>query len=411
LTVALGVVLGLTPLAHSQSIGQALVSKTHLCDTLKFSVTFTLNGVFNAGNFFQVELSDSTGFADSAFTLLSSVPGDQLSGPIWVTLDPSTPPRNSYRVRIASTSPPELGSPSEQITVDPRLGANIVVLPGSVGLTILTDSVLHFDCGCANSAPTAYLWDFGEGAVPRTSTAGSPPPVTYTTPGEKNVSLTLTSAGGCEKTFLSDNLVNVYSCSPHLPKQIKTIYPNGDSSGSGHSIHVLTGAAYVQSGVIADTLYVDSGATAIIYGSSTLTYARTTASINLPPSFVISPLFTIIFGYGATLTAQGKYGPLVLPCSDLIFDTSVAHVEPHDMWEPLSLSIQPNPATTSITATLNGAEVQAWEVFDLLGRTIFEIPSHSTNQKIATNKLPNGAYILRATTTSGAVERRFVISR
>ena len=63
------------------------------------------------------------------------------------------------------------------------------------------------DCAPFNYVPVAtittvdpiasYLWDFGDG---NTSTAATPVPHTYLTPGAYNVSLTVTTANGCTVT-------------------------------------------------------------------------------------------------------------------------------------------------------------------------------------------------------------------
>ncbi|MCF6366211.1 MAG: gliding motility-associated C-terminal domain-containing protein [Bacteroidales bacterium] len=44
---------------------------------------------------------------------------------------------------------------------------------------------------------TTFSWDFGAGATPATSTALNPPPVVYSTPGQKNVELIISNGGSC----------------------------------------------------------------------------------------------------------------------------------------------------------------------------------------------------------------------
>lgn len=46
------------------------------------------------------------------------------------------------------------------------------------------------------TTPTAYEWNFGDGASPATSSVANPPVVTYSTPGYKTVSLKVTNANG-----------------------------------------------------------------------------------------------------------------------------------------------------------------------------------------------------------------------
>ncbi|RYF87186.1 MAG: PKD domain-containing protein [Chitinophagaceae bacterium] len=57
---------------------------------------------------------------------------------------------------------------------------------------------INFQAAISSTEPvTSYLWDFGNGA---TSTAATPS-YTYTTQGVFTVSLTITTAGGCSKTY------------------------------------------------------------------------------------------------------------------------------------------------------------------------------------------------------------------
>jgi photosystem II stability/assembly factor-like uncharacterized protein len=56
--------------------------------------------------------------------------------------------------------------------------------------TACINGAIHFEDHSIGS-PTGYQWNFGEGAVPQTANTKGPHTVTYTTAGEKNISLTL----------------------------------------------------------------------------------------------------------------------------------------------------------------------------------------------------------------------------
>lgn len=62
--------------------------------------------------------------------------------------------------------------------------------------------------------PTTYFWDFGPGATPSTSSSATPPLVSYSTPGPKTISLTV-SAGGASDTETKVAYVNV-SAGPNI---------------------------------------------------------------------------------------------------------------------------------------------------------------------------------------------------
>ena len=87
----------------------------------------------------------------------------------------------------------------------------------SLNATCLTLSVAK-TCPTSNST---YLWNYGDGT---TSTLQNPPAKTYVTPGNYNVSLTVTDALGCVRT--TSQTVNV-GCLP-LPVELSTL--NGERS-------------------------------------------------------------------------------------------------------------------------------------------------------------------------------------
>jgi len=67
----------------------------------------------------------------------------------------------------------------------------------------------------SSTLPTAFEWNFGEGAVPQTATTMGPHTVKYTTPGVKTVSLKIT-VDGTAYTETKTNLINVHTF-PEMP--------------------------------------------------------------------------------------------------------------------------------------------------------------------------------------------------
>lgn len=75
-----------------------------------------------------------------------------------------------------------------------------------------------------NGQVTSYSWNFGEGATPQTSTVANPVGVTYTTPGYKTITLTVSNAAGSNTKVFTNFLfvtqsiaLNYQAFSPDVP--------------------------------------------------------------------------------------------------------------------------------------------------------------------------------------------------
>lgn len=87
-----------------------------LCPGAEFDVFYTATGAYNAGgffipaNYFVAELSDASG-SFAAPVEIGSVQATA-SGSIAATIPANTPPGSGYRIRVLSTSPDHIGTPS-----------------------------------------------------------------------------------------------------------------------------------------------------------------------------------------------------------------------------------------------------------------------------------------------------------
>ena len=66
---------------------------------------------------------------------------------------------------------------------------------------------------------TTYLWNFGSGATPATSTAFNPT-VTYTTAGSKTITLTATNTNGSNTTTRTVNITSVLNATIQAPASV-----------------------------------------------------------------------------------------------------------------------------------------------------------------------------------------------
>lgn len=74
---------------------------------------------------------------------------------------------------------------------------------------VCLNTAVNFNDLSYNGTPTSWSWNFGDGANPQTSTSQNPTGITYTTPGYKTITLTVTNANGSNtKTFTNAILIN-----------------------------------------------------------------------------------------------------------------------------------------------------------------------------------------------------------
>ena len=70
----------------------------------------------------------------------------------------------------------------------------------------------------------------------------------------------------------------------------------------------------------------------------------------------------------------------------------------------VSISIYPNPATDNTTISLRDAQISAYQIFDLSGRSVVEEGNLNVRSlNINTSELAKGVYVIKVTTNEGAI--------
>lgn len=180
----------------------------------------------------------------------------------------------------------------------------------SGGTTICAGQTVTYTNSSTNS-PTSYSWSF-PGGTPATSTAANPV-VTYSTPGQYDVSLTATNAAG-SNTSNQTNYVNVVSvpvisagtisspgvCGGSDGSAVINGSGTGDVSWTGTSSNSVTGVSmpYTMTGLSAGTYNV----------TYTTNCVSNTVVINVSdPSAPSSPVVSVVNNCGSsTLTTSGS---------------------------------------------------------------------------------------------------------
>lgn len=179
------------------------------------SLSFTSSPAPAAGNRYLVQLSNAEGSFSGAATV-GELTSDAASGTIDFDLPGSVDTEGEYYVRVLTTNPPSVGTAFGPLSVSalavPTFSASIS--------NALADEQVTFSVD-GETAAVSYLWDFGPGATPATSTDAAPV-VSWSTGGRKTVTLTIRGADGCE---VSRTLSPVYvvACDMTLPANTRTI--------------------------------------------------------------------------------------------------------------------------------------------------------------------------------------------
>jgi len=148
-----------------------------LCQRQSFSLSYTVQGVFDTTNQFIAQISDGNG-SFTAPVIIGTLTGNQNSGTISVTIpgNSSTSASNGYRIRVITTVPYQEGYDNGvNLTVNPRPFANavnasfspdtIVCLGNTITMTVTNNSALTYQwlrnsqniTGATNNSYTANV--------------------------------------------------------------------------------------------------------------------------------------------------------------------------------------------------------------------------------------------------------------
>jgi PKD repeat protein len=99
----------------------------------------------------------------------------------------------------------------------PAFGITVNNLTAYERQACIGTSINFNDLSFNGTAGTAFEWDFGDGATPRTSTDRNPTGITYSTAGNKNITMKVTNAAGTTTRVFENGLTIASSTSISYP--------------------------------------------------------------------------------------------------------------------------------------------------------------------------------------------------
>jgi hypothetical protein len=390
-----------------QTFGQTIITgpvPNSLCPGDTVYVPFTATGTFQLQNAFTAQIANPNGRFDSSFARLGATTDPNAT---YVTgiVPSSTAPGTHYRIRVISTLPDIDGSDNGS---DVSIGAVIKpdysinqISPTDNIFAALTDMPVSFINESIGGNGT-YLWNFGDGASPATSTNYTPEPVTYSTPGSKIVTLTATSIGGCVSTDKPPyTKLSIYSRYPAIPHSAVIDSINTVDNQPNDTIWVVSGASYSPSGVH-QIIFVEPGGNVNLNGSSEVVYLKKDATCSVSSGNGCVIIYVDSTGITYTSNDPGvKENFALLLCPTLKFN--YANAPTYDLLgvhesatAPINISLYPNPANDMLHVFTGATIPSSVRLFNTIGEGVWSAAGHVTNSvQIATDNLQNGMYYLQ----------------
>lgn len=349
----------------AQTITTESLEKQAFCPGEETTVAYSVQGAFNPGNAFILQLSGPDGSFDQEFRNMESVVSSG-SGSFRVEIpaDLKTGDDDVYRFRVIGSSPRVDGSDNgEDFTVDPLpwLAASIhggLQANDRNGGTRETKSfVMGMPVSFRNETTkaVAYEWVFGQGAEPPTSTATNPT-TTYVSPGRKVIALTGISPNGCRSTTWY--YVNVLE-STRIPADANLVQAGGTIANGSPAYWVCPGGRLkLGRGDDDAVVYAEAGAKVEIDRLAKVqVYLKAGASLEITggPNFA-----TVIYEAGAGISGDPGTDVALVAVSTINFDYSIAPPAGCPSLAPYTIQIGPDVRRIHVPEQDDRSDVKYW---------------------------------------------------
>jgi len=354
-TLVLACITGLVAIcgSNAQTVTTQPLSGSTYCGGDPITVDYTVTGSFVPGNNFILQLSDANGSFQGGIYNLGSVASTS-SGSISGTIPDNVTDGTKYRVRVIGSNPLVPGSDNgSDLSVGRKVDADIsfYTTPAVVGMPVKTIEALSIWSGWS------ILWNFGDGATPATSTERRLESLTYSTPGTKHVTLTVTSPTGCSQVLTLDIEVSPAS-SVAIPASTVIVQDEQTFKGkdyNGKSFWVCPGGFVTLDMVDNARVFVEVGGRATLKSSDeTIVYARTGASVSTESV----SWSTVVYEAGAGVTKGVRTEIMQVP--SITFDYSNAPAGGCPSLAPYTKKIPADAHTIAKKESSDASDAEFW---------------------------------------------------
>ncbi len=403
--------------AGAQSVTIGAIPGSRFCAGDPISVSFTATGTWGRRNAFTLQISDPSGSFSNGFLNLGSLV-DTLPGTFTINATMPSAASTHYRLRILAANPyvtsADNGSDIAIATAPGAFTFYPTSIAGAVGTTVSFAASIN-DHDEADARDTGH-WDFGSGATPATATTTAidygggyvglaQAQTTYSTTGDKTITLRTVKAGGCPSTP-TNAMIHIYDCSiPSIPHDAIVVDSVGQAV-SKKTYWVNPGATlFFGDG---DTIFAEPGSK--VYGPTSPGYCV----MYMKPGSVLNSRNgdnVVIFSDGASLST--KSSDFTLNCPTLDFDyTNAPPNHPLAVLGELKsvlITLSPNPTRGMLQVQGLPPGNTTVSVFNLLGQLVVLQKDLRTREcTLDLSKLLPGAYYVRISSANSVVTKKVV---
>ncbi|MDP4231583.1 MAG: T9SS type A sorting domain-containing protein, partial [Bacteroidota bacterium] len=386
-------------LCLGQSITIGSVSASSFCTGDPVSVTFTATGTWGHKNAFTVQLSNPNGGFGTGFRNIGSV-ADEVGGTLTVntTIPTGIAASTHYRFRVIGAVPYTVSADNGS---DDTIGVKPTIWISHSPSTAASGDLISFQAmgggspDSGSATPASIHWNFGADASPDSADGLVVNNIVYSHGGDKTVTVTATSIGGC--TSVSTFTIRIFDCSPKIPADANVVVTSDSIvDNGGNTYWVNPGVTFSGSGSC--TIFAEAGATITSGGSCTI-YLKAGAE------YLETGSGSILFVYenGASIPLPLSNSNTAIECSSLNFDYTNA--PPNRAFQKNAvgsdlqnhpIEISPNPTSGAIKVTGIPLSTTRVTILNLLGNVAMDLPlPHADNISVDLSKLRAGTYYLR----------------
>ncbi|MCC6252597.1 MAG: T9SS type A sorting domain-containing protein [Bacteroidia bacterium] len=306
----------ISPEIFGQTINTLPLGSNSICENTSITVSYSVNGTFNAGNSFIVELSDNLGSFATPVNI-GSIAG-VTSGNISATIPLLTPAGNNYRIRVISTNPVVIGNDNG---ADIEIKSLPVVSFAAIGGVCSYDPALILNGGSGSPAGGIGVYSgqgvFGNSFYP-----------TLAGVGNFTLTYTYTAPNGCISSAVTTIAVNsapsvtLSAFAPVCLNDAPITLSGGSPAGGNYFIDGVAATVF-------DPAAEGAGNHEIIYSYTDANGCSSSAtryifvnlppivSYNLPSSVCLGETINLGFSpVGGTLLVNGSSSPFVITANN-----------------------------------------------------------------------------------------------